>query len=82
MELMAGFEPATSSLPIIFYRFIACFILLYIVSEIRCSATVFRRSLIISCFNLSCFVLNTFIVVLNTLLNTSGLSHISDRLFC
>ncbi len=29
MELMAGFEPATSSLPIIFHRFTACYIVLY-----------------------------------------------------
>ena len=28
MELMAGFEPATSSLPIIFHRFTTCYIVL------------------------------------------------------
>ena len=69
MELMAGFEPATSSLPIIFcllsFVFPCCSL------KLKTPANKgFSGLLVVSCCSLSRPYLNTFLLPLNTSLNT------------
>ena len=72
LELLSRFERPTSSLPITFCLFVTCLFLPYFIAEKLVFMRVQAAFPVVSCRNLFWLFLNTFSLLLNTLLNTSG----------